>query len=402
MAPTGSAALHVNGQTIHSAVRLIWQDIGKIPDLKGETLFKWREKYEKVKFVFIQEYSMVGCKLIYVLHKRLCQLTEKLEPFGGLFIWFLGNILQLPPVGDTPWFEEELTNAKDSVVAGSLLFKEIDMVFFLSSQLRQKDMHFLLCLEHISNGIITEEDKFVLKSRIKTPSDIENLPEFLEAVHIFGTNKHVDVHNLMKLVKENRPVLRIDAENKSRHAKACSSDQALGLPQILFLSIGCRVMLKKNLWVEGGLVNGAIGTLIDIVYKSPDDQSPFALIIKFDSYYGPVMDNGGVPIIRYTNSWYSKNILCSRNMFPVVLAYAVTIYKSEGLTLPKVVFHVLGKEMAAGEFYVALSRVKDLSHLCIAYEGAIEDCPLFHLNSAIYVEKLAAMQKLKSKASRAV
>ncbi|KAE8742250.1 hypothetical protein FOCC_FOCC012221 [Frankliniella occidentalis] len=317
----------------------------------------------------------------------------------SLFIWFLGNILQLqlPPVGDTPWFKDELTYARDSVVAGSLLYKEIDMVFFLSSQLRQKDMHFLLCLEHISNRIVTEEDKLVLKSRIKTPSEIENLPEFVDAVHLFSKKKDVDLYNLTKLVKENRPVLRIDAENNSRHAKACSSDKALGLPQILFLSIGCRVMLKKNLWVDGGLVNGSIGTLIDIVYKSEDDESPFALIIKFDSYYGPVMDNGGIPFIRYTNSWYAKNILCSRNMFPVILAYAVTIYKSEGLTLPKVVFHALAKEMAAGEFYVALSRVKNLSYLCIAYEGAIEDCPLFHLNPTIYKEKLAAIEKLKLK-----
>ncbi|KAK3907761.1 ATP-dependent DNA helicase [Frankliniella fusca] len=397
MAPTGSSALHVNGQTIHSAVRLSWQDVGNMPDLKGETLFKWREKYEKVKFVFIEEYSMVGCKLIYVLHKRLCQLTEKTESFGGLFIWFLGNILQLPPVGDTPWFKDDVTYARDSVVAASLLYKEIDMVCFLSSQLRQKDMHFLLCLEHISNGIISEEDKAVLKSRIKTSSEIEKLDEFADAVHIFSKKKDVDLYNLVKLVKENKPVLRIDAENNSRHAKACSSDQALGLPQILFLSIGCRVMLKRNLWVEGGLVNGAIGTLIDIVYKSPDDESPFALIIKFDSYYGPVMNNGGIPIIRYTNSWYMKNILCSRNMFSIILAYAVTIYKSEGLTLPKVVFHVMSKEMAAGEYYVALSRVKNLSHLYIAYEGAIDDCPLFHLNPLIYKDKLAALEKLKLK-----
>ncbi|KAK3910147.1 ATP-dependent DNA helicase [Frankliniella fusca] len=397
LAPTGSSALHVNGQTIHSAIRLNWADFGNVPDLKGESLFKWREKHEKVKFIFIEEYSMVGCKLMYILHRRLCQLTEVDQSFGGLFLWFIGNIRQLPPVGDTPWHREDTRGAKAEVVAGSLLHKEIQTVYFLTSQLRQTNLHLLQCLENISTGKITENDKSILLSRFKTTSELDKLPQFYNAIHIFSRQKDVEIYNLHKLKMEEKPVLHIKAYNSSLYAKASSTDQAMGLQNVLFFSLGCRLMLKKNLWVDGGLVNGSLGTLVDIVYKSSEDDSPFVLIIKFDSYYGPVLNNGGVPILRCTNTWYTNNILCSRNMFPVQLAYAVTIYKSQGLTLPKVVFHVTGKEIAAGEFYVALSRVKTLQDLAIIYDGVIDECPLFNLNCLIYRERIDVEGKLRLK-----
>ncbi|KAK3911507.1 ATP-dependent DNA helicase [Frankliniella fusca] len=82
---------------------------------------------------------------------------------------------------------------------------------------------------------------------------------------------------------EEKPVLHIKAYNSSRYAKASSTYQAMGLQNVLFLFLGCRLMSKKNLWVDGGLVNGSLGTLVDIVYKSSEDDSPFVLIIKFDN-----------------------------------------------------------------------------------------------------------------------
>ncbi|KAK3925310.1 ATP-dependent DNA helicase [Frankliniella fusca] len=359
LAPTGSSAMNVNGQTIHSAVRLNWQDLSNMPELKGETLFRWRERYEKVKFVFVEEYSMVGCKLMYVFHKRLCQLTDSSMSFGNLTVWFIGNIRQLPPVADTAWYKEDISDASAIVVSGK----------------------------------ISENDKVILKSRFRTVQEIELMPDFENAVHIFSKNKDVEIFNLVKLEQQQKPVLFIDSENGSRHAKACSSDQDMGLPRSLYLSIGCRVMLKRNLWVEGGLVNGSLGTVIDIVYKSSADKYPLAVIVKFDCYHGPVLANGGVPILRYS----------TRVMFPLVLAYSVTIYKSQGLTLPKVVLHLISKEMAAGEFYVALSRVRTPSGICIVYDGEnIADCPLFCINGSIYKERIKAEQKLMLKASRAV
>ncbi|KAK3924474.1 ATP-dependent DNA helicase, partial [Frankliniella fusca] len=397
LAPTGSSALHVNGQTIHSALRLNWRELANMPDLKGESLFKWREKYQNVKFVFIEEYSMVGCKLMFVVHKRLCQLTENINSIGNLIVWFMGNIRQLPPVADTPWYKEDLTSASAAVVAGSLLYRDITLVCFLISQLRQTNLQYLKCLENVSVGKLSIPDNILLKNRFRTKNEIEEDHDFDSAVHIYSRRKDVDIYNISKLKAENKPVLIIESENSSRYARSCSSDQALGLPKKLLLSIGCRVMLKRNLWIDGGLVNGSLGTVIDIVYQSSSDDSPICIIVKFDYYTGPVLPNGGVPIVKYTNSWYSKNILCSRVMFPLTLAYAVTIYRSQGLTLPKVVLHITGKEMAAGEFYVGLSRVKSPLDIYIVYEGILNDCPLFNLNSDIYQEKILAEEKLMLK-----
>ncbi len=98
--------------------------------------------------------------------------------------------------------------------------------------------------------------------------------------------------------------------------------------------------MRANLWTEMGLVNGATGTLLDIVYdfeKGPSDM-PVVLICEFDGYNGLSPEVGGkwVPIPVITRGWEST-VPCSRTQFPVSIAYAMTVHKSQGLTLSKVI-----------------------------------------------------------------
>ena len=139
-----------------------------------------------------------------------------------------------------------------------------------------------------------------------------------------------------------------------------------GLAPVIYLSIGSRVMLRRNLWTKKRLVNGAMGTVTDIVYEPESNPFngalPIAIMVKFDSYIGPTI-NGSVPIAPQKASWKSGTISCSRVQFPIQPAYAVTIHKSQGLTLDNVVIDIGKEERSLGMTYVALSRVKKIEGL---------------------------------------
>ncbi|KAK3911159.1 ATP-dependent DNA helicase PIF5, partial [Frankliniella fusca] len=134
------------------------------------------------------------------------------------------------------------------------------------------------------------------------------------------------------------------------------------------------VALKKRLLTERGLVNGAVGTLVDIVYlpnKKPPHDTPALMICKFDNYKGPYPYLGNdtalklVPIPAISKSWTSLNDgKCTRVQFPVQIAYAMTIHRCQGLTL----FHIdkgETKEVAPGATFVGISRAKSLDGIML-------------------------------------
>ena len=127
------------------------------------------------------------------------------------------------------------------------------------------------------------------------------------------------------------------------------------------LANSARVMLTSNLWVDVGLVNGAMGTVKAICYRigGPPDLS-IAVMVRFDSYSGPTFPDGTVPITPLRRSWSSSGGHCSRLQLPLKLAWAVTIHKSQGL---KVVIDVGKREFSAGLTFVACSQVCQLKDL---------------------------------------
>ncbi len=125
-------------------------------------------------------------------------------------------------------------------------------------------------------------------------------------------------------------------------------------------------MLTWNLWIESGLANGSIGIVTDIIWATGQDPSvtmPSVLLVRFDKYYGPDFPGCGpkvIPIYPVTRPFNFKGVACSRTQFPLRLAYAITVHKSQGLTLNKVVLNLKRKDSTAGLSYVAISRVKAL------------------------------------------
>ena len=127
-------------------------------------------------------------------------------------------------------------------------------------------------------------------------------------------------------------------------------------------------MLTENLWIERGLVNGALGTIRDISWKTGADwrrDPPFALIVDFDRYEGPGLPNapgGGdvVPIFRSRRDFYRGAASCTRTQFPVTPAYAITVHKAQGMTVDRAVLNLNNRDFAPGLSYVVVSRVKTL------------------------------------------
>ena len=125
-------------------------------------------------------------------------------------------------------------------------------------------------------------------------------------------------------------------------------------------------MLRSNVWTTKGLTNGALGTLVDIVAPTAN-QMPACALVRFDVYDGPAFfadDPKVVPIVPYTAHFGTKSAL-SRTNLPLILAWAITIHKSQGATYERVVVSLGQKELSLGLTYVALSRVKTLDGLLL-------------------------------------
>jgi hypothetical protein len=127
-------------------------------------------------------------------------------------------------------------------------------------------LRFMEVLDHLHDDAVTIEDWKVLASRVQTQVP-EDVPRFKDALRIYATREKVREYNFAKLRDLNRPVLKINALHHGPRAEHASTEDAGNLEATLLLSIGCRIMLLENLWTEHGLVNGAFGTVHEIVWQ---------------------------------------------------------------------------------------------------------------------------------------
>ena len=166
------------------------------------------------------------------------------------------------------------------------------------------------------------------------------------------------------------PVVQVSARHSSVAAKKITADEFSGFQPLVFLAKGAKIMLNMNLWPTVGLCNGATGTVVDFIYQNnqqPPDL-PIAVVVKFDIYRGPSISNtlpSCVPICPVTVSAHLTDGIHERRQIPLTLAWAITMHKSQGLTLPKAWIDIGKSEKTPGVSYVALSRNKALSSCVI-------------------------------------
>ena len=372
LAYTGKASFNVSGITLHSFLKL---PIGskRLFELKGIALQQLQSNLQNIQYLIIDEYSFVGQSLFGWIDCRCRQATGLADQaFGGISVILVGDIAQLSPVGDKALFHS--LPKSDKQIQGHLIYKEFKQVVTLSVNHRvdgksNDQACFRDLLNRARNGESTIADWQTLLSR--TPENVTNIDEFLaSSVKLSYLKSKVAEMNLIKLKNLNQPIATIKARH-SGGAQTLSSDEMGGLEPVIYLAKGARVMLTMNIWTKVGLCNGALGTVLDFVYANGQTPPvlPICVLVQFDEdYTGPSLTARFprcVPICPITQISQNVGQKCERQQLPLKLAWAMTIHKSQGLTLKKAWVDLGPSENSPGMTYVALSRVKKLQDLII-------------------------------------
>jgi len=182
--------------------------------------------------------------------------------------------------------------------------------------------------------------------------------KFDDVLHLLPTRASVLEFNCWKLVASGKPVLHCHAKHDHSEAKKVKSDDAEGLEKELLVAEGAKVMVTRNLWTSKGLVNGAQGVVKKIWFDQGSNARshlPAVIFVEFDGYSGPEtpawegIDPSWVPIVPAVARWETKaGKALTRTQYPLMLAWGITIHKSQGLTLEKVVVQLGDKDFAAG------------------------------------------------------
>ncbi|KAK3926427.1 ATP-dependent DNA helicase [Frankliniella fusca] len=352
LCPTGVSAINIQGSTIHSYLNISICN-ATLDGLSGNALFKLQEKLRNIKFVILDEYSMIGLKMFHAIDMRLRQGKEEPDKvFGNCFMFMFGDIKQLDPVGDKPIYQPLHQNQVClDLWMGKMAVESFDTTIKLTIIKRQNDQNFQNVLNNISDGNVTLSDYALLSTRFYTTVSNEERRKFENVIRLFPYKKEVAMHNAVTLknlrdpvTNEPKPVARISAIHNCIIASKGSVDAANGLEPILYLAEGAIIMLRVNLWTEQGLVNGSMGSVVHILYE----DGPFLNDIEKT-----------VSISAITKYWTTRaGVSCSRTNFPLSLAYACTIHKSQGLTLEMVFIRIGGKEQGNGITYTAISRAR--------------------------------------------
>ena len=226
-------------------------------------------------------------------------------------------------------------------------------------------------LARLRHGEVTHDDWLFLMQRSHHLLSAEDQSSFSDAQLIVSTRQTEEILNHAELQRLPTAKVKLCAVNAGPGSSSVTVDDAGGLPPLLHIAQGARVMLRQNLWIEAGLTNGALGTVLGILYDpngQPPPALPLAVFVQFDIYKGPSFHPhhaNTVPIPPHTYRWMKAADVCTRTQIPLSLAFAVTIHKSQGWTCDKVRLDIGTREHSLGITYVGCSRVTSLQGLCL-------------------------------------
>ena len=355
LAPTGIAALNVGGQTIHSF-------FGFPPRIiqKNEIKKRYQTKiYKNIDVLVIDEISMVRADVIDNIDYFLRLNREVNRPFGGVQVVFFGDLFQLPPVIATPEEQYYFSQVYASpyyfdakvIKAGDIEITNIE----LQKIYRQEERHFIRLLDAVRSSRIDQDDLDDLNVRhfpLFEPEDYY--------ITLSTRNAIVDQINERELQQINEPELQFQAEiTGAFDLRQYPADAVLRLKE------GAQVMFVKN-DPKREYVNGTIGKILQITQQqiliSIEDKDLNTKTIE--------VEKATWEILKYKQSEkdlskIETEVIGSFKQYPLRLAWAITIHKSQGKTFDKVIIDMGSGAFEHGQTYVALSRCRTLGGIVL-------------------------------------
>ena len=371
----GIAAFNIKGCTLHSLLQLPIKGKKNGP-LKSSALARLQADLTGVKYLIIDEFSVIGQKMFGWINKRCKEATGRTTvPIGGISIILVGDIGQLPSISDKVIYHTKPAN--EIALEGYCMYQKFQTVVKLEENERAKgtdiaQQQFRDLQTRARDGNSSIEDWNLLLSR--TPQNVNNITHFeTSAVKLSFGNVKVATDNFTRLKQLGEPIIQINAYHPNPKAKHLSAEDMGGLEPTKYLARKARVMLTRNFWTSAGLCNGTMGTVKHIIFAQNQrpPMLPIAVIVQFhkDDYIGPSFCENMpncvpiFPVTSHINDTNGTNL--ERQQLPLKLAWSITIHKSQGLTLKKSWVDLGPSEKVAGLAYVALSRVRKLTDLVI-------------------------------------
>jgi len=372
VAPTGIAALNAGGVTIHSMFQLPFG--GFLPD-NSTPQFAENSKFESratlrrhfrmsglkksviknMELLIIDEVSMLRSDLLDAMDFMLQSVRKKIQPFGGVQVLFIGDLLQLPPViRDDEWRTLKQYYRGKFFFHSHVIEQHPPLYIELSKIFRQTDDRFISVLNNLRNNKITQNDIQILNKFVKPDFDLKANKGYIT----------LTTHNVKADTINSHSLQDLEGRSKTYYAEITGDfpDKIYPLEEKLELKVGAQIMFIKNdLSFDKRFFNGKMGFVKstsekEIMIHFPDENKT----IEVEKYE---WQN-----IRYSIDENTKEVqeevLGNFVHYPIKLAWAITVHKSQGLTFDKAALDV-SQVFLPGQAYVALSRLRSLNGLIL-------------------------------------
>jgi ATP-dependent DNA helicase PIF1 len=352
-ASTGIAAINVGGQTIHS-----WSGIG-LGNLPVEQLIKnfsspkfsrLKRRIKMANMLAIDEVSMISAKTFDLLNELFKDVRKSKKAFGGLQLILFGDFLQLPPI-DRDY--NSLPNY--NFCFQSEAWSELNLRnFVLSDAFRQKDNNFVSLLNNIRYGKIDAEAISILESRFNVVDAQKDVKPTTLVTH----NAQMESINKSALQAIPSPSKFFEATFSGDKYKIENLRKNCLASEKLELKNGSQVMMLKNTYQKEGVINGSLGVIKGFSLKRGYP------IVEFKNGSTLTISPEDWALEKYDQATEEVVTEAKMTQIPLLLSWAITIHKSQGMTLDKIKCD-LSRSFSDGQIYVALSRVKTLEGLFI-------------------------------------
>lgn len=335
-ASTGLAATHIGGMTIHS-----WCGMGVKEFLNQNDLKKLsrngrvKKRMKKTEVLIIDEISMLHAFQLDMVDQICRHFKDPFLPFGGMQVVLCGDFFQLPPI-------QRDRSKQVQFVFGSQVWNKANMhICYLDEQHRQKDSRMTELLNGIRAGEVEQDSINNLTERLNIDFEGDEEP-----LRLHTHNVDVDRINISELGKINSPSKRYHMHVEGNEKLAETLKGGCLAPEELVLKQGAKVMFVKNNF-DAGYINGTTGIVVGF-----DEESKIPIVQKAD----------GKKITAHPEEWIFEDqevVLARIKQIPLRLAWAITVHKSQGMSLDFVEID-LSRAFEFGMGYVALSRVRTL------------------------------------------